>query len=192
MTTEQEERFKRDLDHSRQTLELIGAVMPFWPHAREHKRRDGIDGRRISAQRVPMEKRHRWFRGPTKWHCNVCRAYAKGTGPAQIQLPGNREREACPGLADALAPDEARERGHRIVQFQTTEGPFTICGDCGCWAISVQKASSNHACATCSPAVELRSGEKCFATGDTLILENRSPTSLRSRTNLDVSSCAEY
>ena len=134
-TPEAAAKLATDTEWCKQSLALMAAVLPMWPHARDHKRKAEVDGRRIETQRVPEERRHRWIKGPTMWHCHSCRAYARGVGAASARLPPHREREACPGLEDALAPDAAEKRGHRLVQLQTSEGPFTICGDCGCWGI---------------------------------------------------------
>ena len=46
-------------------------------------------------------------------------------------LPERRTTERCRGLLDRLAAEASGGLGHRLVEFDTDAGAFTICRDCG-------------------------------------------------------------
>jgi len=112
-------------------LNVLANVLPLWPLSKErHKRTPKEPTVDAKSNRLPAEHRHLWFEGPEVWHCNVCRAKTAGGTLSEFN-----KGQRCRGLLDRLAASSDEQIGHRLVEFDTAHGSFTICGDCGHYGI---------------------------------------------------------
>ena len=110
----------------RRVIRVIAEVLPLWPYPSRQFERAPLLSRPPAKQRVPNGRLHQWVLGSKTWHCLVCRGRTNG-----LVLNPVRRRQACPGLSDRLAPATEWRLGHRLLEFQTATGRFTICATCG-------------------------------------------------------------
>ena len=127
-----------DLEKMRVVLRVIGLVLPLWPFPSERRVRTVTAAKQGRAQRVPVEKAHRWFQGPRFWTCWTCRSRTRA-----VWLPAPRQRQACPGLVDQLARNSEFGLGHTLVEFATSDGAFTVCSSCGRYGSRYARGLSN-------------------------------------------------
>jgi hypothetical protein len=127
------ERYEKERAHAEAAIRVFAAVLPMWPFLEKQKRtKQSAEQVKVVQQsaRVPTEKRHKWVRGTNAWHCQICRTHCRAA-----VIPKHRIMQTCGGLADRIAAIADEGLGHRITEFSSQTGPFSICSDCGRWSV---------------------------------------------------------
>ena len=126
---QQKSDFERMTKVVKCVLKVIANVLPLWPmYTERHVRDTSVKGSAAPVKQTRM--RHQWFLGHDRWHCFGCRART-----ANQRLTNKRRQQSCHGLADRLSMNGEEGIGHRLVEFSSEVGDFTICASCGFWGV---------------------------------------------------------